>query len=373
MLLLSCVTCNAIAVRIRLTVKNEQRKRFILVTADTDAVLGRLRGEGNSPRQDFVELAHALNAEILSFSDLARDSLCTQWLARVAGPAVALAWLAFWKRGLFYFVTAENTAIPLAWLLKFRRGATLVFIGHRITTPLKRWLLRTFRIFDQVSLMFCYSRQQERVALETLGVPVAKVRRILFQVDEQFFTPASPDGPGEGVVSVGRELRDYPVLFDAMENTDVPVTVVASSSWSRREDQTAGRKVPANVTLRKGLSSVELRDLYRRAAVVVVPLQNVDWPAGVTALLEAQACGRPVVVSASEGILDSLESGAAVTVPCGDAQALRAAVLRLISDPAQAEAIGRAGRESVLRDRTLAHFVTRIREACRTTDAQGAL
>jgi glycosyltransferase involved in cell wall biosynthesis len=350
--------------------KNEPTGRYVLVTADVDAVLGRLRGETESPRQDFVELARALNAEILSFSDTARASAFTRLLARAAGPAVALAWLAFRKRGSFYFVTAENTAIPLALLLKLRRGATLAFIGHRITTPQKSRALRGFRLFNQIGMMFCYSRQQERFALEQLAVPAGQVRRIAFQVDEQFFTPGEPAGAGRGVVSVGRELRDYPTLFDALDGTGVPVTVVASSPWSKRADQTAARQIPANVTLRKGLSSVELRELYRNAAVVVVPLMNVDWPAGVTSLFEAQACGRPVVISASEGILDSIDPGAAMTVPCGDASALRAAVLRLIGNPAEAAALGRAGRESALRERTLDQFVARIGESCRK--AEGA-
>ncbi|MFZ4395438.1 MAG: glycosyltransferase family 4 protein [Kiritimatiellia bacterium] len=340
----------------------------MLVTADADAVLDRLRGERTSPRQDFLELGGALQAEILSFADTTRSSTCTRWLAKTAGPAVALAWLAFRRRGSFYFVTAENTAIPLALLLKFRRGVTLSFIGHRITTPQKSGLLRLFRLFNQVRRMFCYSRRQEQFVREKLGVPAEKVRRIAFQVDELFFTPAEPSGPGRGVVSVGRELRDYPTLFQALGNTDVPVTVVASSPWSRRSDRTAARPIPANVALRKGLASEELRELYRQAAVVVVPLQNVDWPAGVTSLFEAQACGRPVVISASEGILDSVEPGAAVTVPCGDAGALRDAVLRLIRNPSEAAALGRAGREAVLRGRTLDQFVARICEGCQAAD-----
>ena len=346
-------------------------KRFVLVTADVEAVLNRLRNETASPRQDFVELARALNAEILSFSDVRGGSRFTRLLQKCAGQAVALAWLAFCQRGSFYFVTAENTAIPLALLLKLRRGVTLALIAHRLTTPQKSWLLRTFRLFNQISVMLCYSRQQEWFAQERLGMPAAKVRRIAFQVDERFFSPPDEPHPGRGVVSVGRELRDYPTLFRALEDTEIPVTVVASSPWSKREDQTQQRSIPANVTLRKGLSSIELRELYRSAAVVVVPLMNVDWPAGVTSLFEAQACGRPVVISASEGILDSLDPGAAVIVPCGDAKALREAVLRLIRMPAEAAAIAGVGRESALRERTLDQFVARISEICRTAEARG--
>ena len=344
---------------------NAADKKWVVVTADVDAVLNRLRGETESPRQDFAELAQALGAGLLSFSDVPRGSAGTRWLAKVAGPAVALAWLAFRRGGAFYFVTAENTAIPLAVLLRFRPGAALVFIGHRITTPPKRRAIRALGLFRQRLAMLCYSRQQETFAARYFHAPPDKVRRLHFQVDEKFFTPGGAFQPGRGVVAVGRELRDYPTLFRALEHTGIPVSVCASSPWSRRADQTADRKIPDNVTLRKGLSSVELRALYRHAAVVVVPLMNVDWPAGVTSLFEAQACGRPVVVSSSEGILDSLEPGTALTVPCGDADALRAAVQRLIANPAEAAALAQAGLESVRRDRTLDQFVARITETCR--------
>jgi glycosyltransferase involved in cell wall biosynthesis len=349
-------------------------KRFMVVTADVETVLNRLRDETESPRQDFVELARSLDAEILSFSDVRRGSWFTRLLQKGAGQAVALAWLAFRKGGSFYFVTAENTAIPLALLLKFKRNVTtLALIGHRLTAPQKSWLVRILRLSDQISVMFCYSRQQERFAQQHLGLPAEKVWRIAFQVDEKFFTPPEQPCPGLGVVSVGRELRDYPTLFLALEDTEISVTVVASSPWSKREDQTRQRSIPANVTLRKGLSSVELRELYRSAAVVVVPLMNVDWPAGVTSLLEAQACGRPVVISASEGILDSLDEGAAVTVPCNNADALREAVLRLINTPGEAEKIARAGRASALIERTLDQFVAQISKICREAEAKGGL
>lgn len=342
-------------------------KRFLLVTADVASVMNRLKAESESPRQDFLELARALDAEILSFSDVARGSRFTRLLKEYAGSGVALAWLAFRQGGVFYFVTAENTALPLALLLKFRKGVTLAFIGHRLTTPLKSRMIKLFGLYHQIQAVFCYSRRQEKVIKE-LGLAAEKVHRIAFQVDERFFTPREEPSPGRGVVSVGRELRDYPTLFRAMEGTGIPVTVVASSPWSKREDQTRGRRIPDNVALRKGLSSVELRELYRGAAVVVVPLKNVDWPAGVTSLFEAQACGRPVVISASEGILDSLDPGTAATVPCEDPNSLREAVLRLIGDPSEAEIIGRNGLNAVRRERTLDLFVARIGETCRAAE-----
>jgi glycosyltransferase involved in cell wall biosynthesis len=342
--------------------------RFVLVSADERAILDELGAEEEWPRQDVVELAHALDAELLSYSDLPRASWFTRALARRVGKPVALAWLAFRKQGAFYFANAENTGLPLALLLKLRPASTLAMLGHRLSTPLKTRLVRAFDLLRDAKVVFCYNRTQERCITERLGVPAARVHRIQFQVDEQFFTPAPEPITGTGVVSVGREMRDYPTLFAALEGTGVPVTVVASSPWSRRDDRTAGRTIPANVTIRRNVSNGALRELYRNSAVVVVPLENVDFPAGITALLEAQAVGRPVVVSASEGIVDTLDAGSAVVVPCRDPVALRNAVLQLIERPGEAEAVAARGREAVLRDRTLARWVSHIVERCAQAD-----
>ena len=340
----------------------------MLVSADERARLDALHAEPEWPRQDVVELALALNAELLSYSDLPQASWFTRALARWVAKPVALAWLAFRKRGTFYFANAENTALPLALLLKMRPHATLAFIGHRLTTPLKTRLIRGFDLLRHTGVVFCYSRLQERYLVDRLAFPAERVRRIPFQVDERFFTPSSAPAAGHGVVSVGREMRDYPTLFAALDGTGVPVTVVASSPWSKRADETANRTIPENVTIRRNLTNRALRELYRGAAVVVLPLSNVDFPAGITALLEGQACGRPVVASASEGIIDAFEAGTATLVPCDDPGALRVAILRLIERPDEAALLGERARDSVVRDRTLARWVSNIAESCAAVD-----
>jgi glycosyltransferase involved in cell wall biosynthesis len=338
--------------------------RFVLVSADEDAIVAALHQESEWPRQDVVELAKALDAELLSFSHLPRASWFTRALARWVSKPVALAWLAFRRRGGFYFANAENTALPLALLLKLRPTASLAFIGHRLSTPLKTRLIRTFNLLHQTDVVFCYSRLQERYIVEQLGYSAERVRTIPFQVDGRFFTPASEPTPGRGVISVGREMRDYPTLFAALDGTGVPVTVVASSPWSKRADETANRAIPENVTVRRNLTNQALRELYREAAVAVLPLMNVDFPAGITALLEAQACGRPVVVSASAGLFDAIEPGSAVIVPCDDTGALRRAVLELIERPDEAARLAQRARDTVIRDRTLERWVARIVEGC---------
>ena len=55
--------------------------------------------------------------------------------------------------------------------------------------------------------------------------------------------------------------------------------------------------------------------------------------------------GKAVLSTRSPGVRGYLREGeTAVTVPCGDAEALRAAITTLAADPDLAEAMGRRGR-----------------------------
>jgi glycosyltransferase involved in cell wall biosynthesis len=73
-------------------------------------------------------------------------------------------------------------------------------------------------------------------------------------------------------------------------------------------------------------------------------------------LLEAMACGLPVVATRVGGNVEVVPDGeAGLLVPAGDTGALADALLRLWTDPALAARMGRAGRR-----RVEAHFDVRV-------------
>jgi len=100
------------------------------------------------------------------------------------------------------------------------------------------------------------------------------------------------------IVTAGREFRDYPTLIDAVVGLDIDVVIASASPWSRRADNARDTDIPDNVTITK-LPQYDLRDLYDRADLAVVPLQPVDFQAGITTILEAMSmelfgCGRTI-------------------------------------------------------------------------------
>jgi glycosyltransferase involved in cell wall biosynthesis len=160
--------------------------------------------------------------------------------------------------------------------------------------------------------------------------------------------------------SVGLERRDYPTLIEAVRGMDVRLIVAAASPWSKRTDTTAGQDIPPNVTVQR-FNQHELRQVYANSRFLVMPLFDVDFQAGVTAILEAMAMERAVICSRTRGQTDVIVEGeTGLYVPPGDVAALRAAIQRLLNHPEEAARMGRAGRRVVEDRMSLDCYVARL-------------
>jgi glycosyltransferase involved in cell wall biosynthesis len=109
-----------------------------------------------------------------------------------------------------------------------------------------------------------------------------------------------------------------------------------------------------------------LADAYRSASVVVLP-SLTDAESFGMCLIEAMACGRPVVGSRVGGVpyvVDDGETG--LLVPPGDPDALAAACVGLLRDPQRAARMGAAGRAAVEARYAWPHQTDRYLELFRT-------
>ncbi len=86
--------------------------------------------------------------------------------------------------------------------------------------------------------------------------------------------------------------------------------------------------------------------VYRRATVVVLPTTYREGVPSV--LLEAMACGRPVVATDMPGCREAVVDGdTGLLVPAGDVAALAGALAELVADPSRRRRMGAAGRRRV--------------------------
>ena len=185
-------------------------------------------------------------------------------------------------------------------------------------------------------------------------------------VDTSFYEPepVQPMGP---VLAIGDDHgRDWPTLIEALAPLDIDLVLKTRSKIT----------IPEGARLRvrqisKRLSFRELRDLYAKASIVVIPLSETLNVSGVGSVLEAMAMGKALVISDNPPIRDYLEPGkTADVVPVGDAITLRKAVKALLSDHERMGEMGRLARERVVRlygNEALAHrFAAALRDICRS-------
>jgi glycosyltransferase involved in cell wall biosynthesis len=318
---------------------------LMLVSASADARLRREVAEGARPRPDYLVLESDHGVELLDWSRLPGPSRGRSGWRSAVHVAAALRALDHHE---VVFSDGEHVGIPLALAMR-ALGITIphLVLGHHLTTRRKAPLIRNFRAHQRMTRILVHSSRQRELAQQELGIPAAKLDFVPYHADSEFWSPTGADEEPL-VVAAGREHRDYATLAEACGDLLASVFVAAGSIHSPAATSRNPLEWPANFA--HGFADYrKLRDLYARASVVVVPLVETDFQAGVTTVLEAMAMGKAVVVTATTGQSGVVHDGiTGITVPPGNASELRDAVRYLLGNPAERQRLGWAAREAVI-------------------------
>ncbi|HET8721029.1 MAG TPA: glycosyltransferase family 4 protein, partial [Nitrospira sp.] len=168
-----------------------------------------------------------------------------------------------------------------------------------------------------------------------------RVRVIPNYVDTKRFAPApSEDRRRNRLLYVGRlEAEKNPrALFDAVEGLDVELLVVGTGSLGedlRREARE--RRLP--VTFLGNVPNDDLPRLLNSSAAFVMPSLIEGHP---KALLEAMACGRPVIGTLVPGIRELIADRMTGVLCEPNSTGLRAAIDEVLGNPGRSAAMGSA-------------------------------
>jgi glycosyltransferase involved in cell wall biosynthesis len=238
----------------------------------------------------------------------------------------------------------------------------------------RRFICRVLGRFTDVSL--AVSQGVRDYLLAQVGLDPAKVRVVPNGVDVAALDAARP-GP-----LVRRELRlpeDAPViglvgrldhwgkghkeLFTAMarirERHPVQALIVGGGRREAEVRQLAGSLGLADAVHFLGQRQ-DVPDLLNAMDVFVLP----SYSEGVSlALLEAMAAGRPVIATAVGGLPEVVKDGVTgLLIPPRDADALAAALERLLCDPVWARRLGADARDHVREHYSLERLGREINE-----------
>ena len=336
---------------------------MMLVSADAGPALRADVDAGLRPYPEFLRLEQRYGVRLLDWSPLRgnRGRRCATQSLLQTGAALA---------ALHHVDTllsdGEHVGIPLAVSLGAlgNRRPRHVMIGHHLLTPAKISAFRWLRPGRGLDTIVVHSANQVELLSDTLRIPADLMSVVPYGVDTEFWQPPAaleqtPAGGKDGlVVSAGREHRDYRCLADA--GIEGPVFIADTSAYSPNAVCTKPDVWPPNVT-RLGLTPVQLRRMYVRASVVVVPLMPTHFPFGITTILEAMSMGKAVVVTETPGLAGVIEDGrTGVIVRPGEAETLGAAVRGLLEDEGERQRLGDAARASAVRSYGLDRFTRRL-------------
>jgi len=183
------------------------------------------------------------------------------------------------------------------------------------------------------------------------GIPAENISVIPCGIDTDFYTPGKPDPEQGTFLYVGR-LKKYKgvqiilaalaVLLDA--GKDYMLVVLGSGDYEKGLKKTVLRLGLDSAVSFEGFVSQE-RKLHwlRKAWAAVFASEKEGW--GLT-VIEANACGTPVIASNSDGLRDSVKDGrTGILVAHGNVEDLAAQMNRLAGDPALRSTLGKNGRE----------------------------
>ena len=162
------------------------------------------------------------------------------------------------------------------------------------------------------------------------------------------------------ILAVGRLVpkKGFDVFVDACAavrraGVEVEATIVGEPGEHEAELRAAIERhgLETVVSLAGAMSQEQLRREYEHAAVFCLPcrvLSSGDRDGIPNVLVEAMACGLPVVTTGVSGIPELVSDGAnGLLVPPDDPVAVAAALLRLHREPALAARLGAAARATV--------------------------
>lgn len=331
-----------------------QRRYTILTGRRTDlAAFAEQTRLGKAPQHALLTLQSLLDANIVHPEETRGTFMQRMASKLAANPSlwdIAGKLAKKLTRDDVVWCIGEANAFPLATLCdRGKNGPVIISAVHNLDRPRGRASVKWLRAAKRVDHWVTNSDHQVW-NLKRLGVPETNITYIADPVDTAFFSPgpATPNIRRPIIASIGLEGRDYRTLASAAGDMNVDIRISGFSLDANALKNAFPDVLPANMT-RKFYPWDELVQLYRDAMLVVVPLFERNYAAGINGFLEAASVGKPVVCTRTTGMKEYLDrAGVRLQVGIGDVEGMRAAIRWILDHPAEAQAEAQKIHEHII-------------------------
>jgi glycosyltransferase involved in cell wall biosynthesis len=348
-----------------------ERTRVLVTVGETKTSLeesargDRPRGEESFLRESF-SVVHSVNEW------KPEKSASTLWQILFAAK-VTFALLRTRKKPSVVYCTEEFPGLYLvAMLCLVCRKVPIVMLVHNVSSKKRQVFLQRGFFRERITELLCLSETSAAI-LKGIGVDPNRLHIIGSRVDCEFFSPVATSEPAL-IVSAGAINRDYNTLLEACAGLDVHVTIAADTAWRHSLGKLPEEMSGERFEMRSFGNYRNLRDLYARATLMVVPLVEGQFASGQTVILEGMAMGKAMITTDIAGRSDFIDDGVnGVYVPSHNVEALRSAIASLLADPQRRARMADAGRTAAVEKYKVEHYVARIMSACEKAAASAAV
>ncbi|MGB8644133.1 MAG: glycosyltransferase [Anaerolineae bacterium] len=257
------------------------------------------------------------------------------------------------RDAVYHFLYAESSYKYLG-LLNGKRGHHLLATFHVPPGGFVE-IIQTSEHIKRLSGAIILGRNQ--YAMLDHALPPERIWFVPYAVDTEYFRPLDkhdaptgvPNAPTtreeSTVLFVGHHLRDFQVLRAVIEQAGLVapqlkfVVVTLPYCFSHFAN------LKGNFELYSGLPEAELLRLYQQAILMALPLTDA---VANTAVLEAMACGLPMVITDVGAVRDYVDESHALLVPKGEPGAMLDAILQLYAARDARERMGKSARQRAL-------------------------
>lgn len=289
--------------------------------------------------------------------------------------AVAVASTVLRTGAKIIHAAAQTCYRPVGLAGFLTRSARICHLGFPPEAQEIEWVFQ----FGPEVVVGCYQGQVREVSDTVRRVsPKSRIVAIPNGIDTTKYSPsldgisAASSGLRHGArhvaVIVGHlsEVKGYPTFFKAAARVVRRMDSVAFLVVGEEMVHTGYRDHLERLVQSLGIAHCthflgwrkDVADVLRAADVMVLPSHAEGLP---LAVLEAMACGKPVVATPVNGVPEAvIDGGTGILVAPGDDEALAEALIRLFDQPEVARQMGSEGRRRVETHFSLGRFVKEI-------------
>jgi len=223
------------------------------------------------------------------------------------------------------------------------------------------------RMFDQAKRIIPVSDYPLRTFLKDYA---KKCTIISPAVDPEKFKPGK-SSPGKSILFVGQistfhRWKGLDHLIEAMKllPKDIKLSVIGSGDLLDYYKKKA-KEDSLNIEFKGRISNEKLPEEYQKTRAVIVPSTS-NMEGLPTVILEAMACGKPVIGTKVGGISYAIKDGeTGILVPQRDSRALNEAIIKILINEKLAVEMGRNGcklvRKKFIWEKCIGTFLKLIR------------